>query len=140
MFEDTLIPLLLSNILGRVEGKTRFQKLIYLIQDEAAARNIEGSSFTYELCHYGPFSAELSSVLEDLHNNGFLKEEIEVTPAGYERFVYSITGKGRRLLERSKKKALLSKRLTQIVSNIAHEYGDFPLNELVNEAYGRFSR
>jgi len=140
MFEDILIPLLLPSVLGRVKGKTRFQKLVYLIQDKATANNIEGSSFTYELSHYGPFSAELSSVLEDLENRGFLKEEVEVTPAGYTQCVYSITEKGRRLLERSKKKALLSKKLIQIVRNIADEYSDVPLSELVDEAYRRYLR
>lgn len=140
MFDEILIPLLLSDILGSLKGKTRFQKLVYLIQDEANARDVQGSSFTYELSHYGPFSAELSSALEDLQNLGLLNEEIEETPAGYTRYVYSITEKGRRLLERSKKKVLLSKRLIQIVSEVADEYGDIPLSELVDEAYDRYMR
>jgi len=138
MFEDILIPLVLSDVLGRVRGKTRFQKLVYLIQDKAIAENIEASRFNYELSHHGPFSAELSSVLDNLDRNGFLKEDVEITPAGYERYVYSITDKGRRLLERSKEKSLLPRRLIEIVNSVANEFGDIPLSELVDEAYSRY--
>ena len=140
MFEEILIPLLLCDILGRLRGKTRFQKLVYLIQDEATAKDIQGSSFIYKLSHYGPFSAEFSSVLDDLQNRGLLKERVELTLSGYERYVYSITEKGRRLLERSKRKSLLSKRLMEIVNDVADEFGDVPLSELVDEAYGRYLR
>lgn len=140
MFEEILVPLLLCDILGRLRGKTRFQKLVYLIQDEATAKDIQRSSFIYKLSHYGPFSAELSSVLDDLQNRGLLKERVELTLSGYERYVYSITEKGRRLLERSKRKSLLSKRLMEIVNDVADEFGDVPLSELVDEAYGRYLR
>lgn len=138
MFEELLVPLFLSHTLGEIRGKTRFQKLIYLIQDEATTRNVQGPSFEYKLYHYGPFSSELSSILENLRNRGFLNEKVETTPAGYERFVYTITDEGRRLLEHSMRKKLLPKRLEKIIREIAEEYGELQLSELVDEAYGRF--
>lgn len=139
MFEDLLIPLLLTEILGELKGKTRFQKLIYLIQEEAAARNVRGLSFTYDLYHYGPFSSDFSSVLENLRNRGLLDEVVETTPAGYERFIYSMTDEGRTLLENSMRKKLLPKKLERIVREVAEEYGEMQLSELVEEAYRRFS-
>lgn len=140
MFENILIPLLLCETLGTVKGKTRFQKLVYLIQDEANAQGIQGPSFDYELSHYGPFSAELSSMLEDLEDHGILKERIEVTPSGYTRYVYYLTEKGKKLLKKSKRKALLSTKLINVIIRIAGDFGDLPLDEIVHEAHSRFER
>ena len=140
MFEEILIPLILTDSLTCLRGKTRFQKLVYLIQDETAAKNIQGSSFTYELSHYGPFSSDLSSVLDDLLDHNFLKERVETTPAGYTRYVYFITDKGKAILERARRKALLSKRLIHIIKSVADEYGELPLSDLVEEAYQRYSQ
>lgn len=139
MFEELLIPLLLTDILGELRGKTRFQKLVYLIQDETVTRNVQGPSFAFELHHYGPFSSDLSSVLENLKNRGLLDEEVETTPAGYERFIYSITDEGRGLLTHSMRKKLLPKRLERIVKEVAEEYGEMQLSELIEEAHHRFS-
>jgi len=140
MFEELLIPLLLSEVLGALKGKTRYQKLVYLVQEEAAARNVPASSFKYDLYYYGPFSSELSTVLENLKNNDLLEEEIEMTPNGYSRYVYSLTDKGRKLLEDSKEKRILSKKLETIIREVAAKYGEIQLSDLVEEAYSRYSR
>jgi uncharacterized protein YwgA len=139
MFEELLIPLLLSEVLSVVQGKTRFQKLVYIIQKEAAERKVPASSFEYELYYYGPFSSQLSDVLENLKNDDLLVEETEMTPNGYSRYVYSLTDKGRRLLENSKEKKILSRRLEAIVREVATEYGNMRLSDLVDEAYRRYS-
>lgn len=139
MFEELLIPLLLSEALGRINGKTRFQKLVFLVQKDASNSNVEASTFSYELYHYGPFSLEFSATLENLKETGLIDEATEMTPSGYTRYLYSITEKGRKLLEDAKDKKLLSKKLERIVRKVASEFGDLELAELVKEAYGRFS-
>lgn len=138
MFEQILIPLLLSDILGQLKGKTRFQKLVYIVQDEAKTKAIQACPFHYGLSHYGPFSTELSSMLDTLKNRGLIDEEMEQTPAGYTRYVYSITEEGRSLLRHATKKKLVSKGLKKIIDNVADEYGEIPLQEVVDEAYHRY--
>jgi uncharacterized protein YwgA len=123
MFEELLIPLVLSEALGTLKGKTRFQKLVFLIQKEATAKNVQASSFDYTLHYYGPFSSELSAVLENLKDTGLLEEKIEPTPNGYTRYVYSITDKGRKLVESSKEKKIISKKLEGIIKDVADEFG-----------------
>jgi uncharacterized protein YwgA len=139
MFEELLIPLLLSEALGRINGKTRLQKLVYIVQKEANNCNVQASSFNYELYYYGPFSSELSATLENLKETDLIEETTEMTPSGYTRYVYSITDKGRKLLEDAKEKKLLSKKLEKIVKEVAKDFGHLELPELVKEAYRRFS-
>jgi uncharacterized protein YwgA len=139
MFEELLVPLVLSETFGTLKGKTRFQKLVFLIQKEATSRNVQASSFDYKLHYYGPFSSELSVVLENLKDTGLLEEKIEPTPNGYTRYVYSITDKGRKLVESSQEKKIISKKLVRTIKDVADEFGDLELSELVKEAYRRFS-
>lgn len=139
MFEELLVPLLLSEALIKINGKTRFQKLVFLVQKDASEADVEASNFNYKLYHYGPFSSEFSTTLENLEETGLIEEATEMTPSGYTRYVYSITPKGRRLLEDAKEKKLLSKKLERIVRKVADDFGDLELSELVKEAYRRFS-
>jgi uncharacterized protein YwgA len=139
MFEETLVPLLLCESFGRMEGKTRFQKLVYLVQKEANRCNVPASSFKYEIYYYGPFSPELSTALENLKETDLIEEETEITPSGYTRYVYSLTEKGKKLLEDAKERRLVSKKLERIVTGIKKDFGEMELSELVKEAYREFS-
>jgi uncharacterized protein YwgA len=138
MFDDLLVPLLLSKHLGKVKGKTRFQKIVFLIQKEAETRRIQASSFGYEIHHYGPYSAELSVTLEKLQSDHLLEEETEMTPSGYIRYVYSITEKGQKLLSDAQKKGLVSPELERIIKKVIEEYGEKQLSDLVSDAYGKY--
>jgi uncharacterized protein YwgA len=138
MFEELLIPLLLTKCLGNLKGKTRFQKLVYLIQKEASSKEVPASSFVYEIHYYGPFSSELSTVLEKLASDHLLEEEMEMTPSGYMRYVYSLTEKGKRLVEDARKKRLISIELERIIEKVANDYGEKQLPDLIAEAYRRY--
>ncbi len=139
MFDELLTPLFLSKKLGKLYGKTRFQKLVFLIQKEAACNQVPASSFDYEIYHYGPFSSELAETLEKLKKDQLLEENTEITPNGYTRYVYNITKKGETLLENSFRKGIVSNELETIITKIASDYGEMPLSDLVAEAYSRFS-
>jgi len=110
-----------------------------LVQNEAGKCNVRASSFDYELYHYGPFSSELSTMLENLKTSDLVQEKTELTPNGYTRYVYSITDKGRKLLEDAKEKKIVSRKLDKIIKEVAKDFGRIELSELVKEAYGRFS-
>lgn len=139
MFEEILMPLLLVESLGRLKGKTRFQKLVYIIQNEASNRNVAATSFDYEIHYYGPFSSELTKIIEGLEVDHLLDEEVEMTPSGYTRYVYSVTDKGRKLLDDARNKRLIAKELEKIVKKIADDYGITDLSQLVQEAYRRYN-
>ena len=139
MFEKLLMPLVLANVLGgTLRGKTRCQKLVFLIQKQASTRKVLKEKFDYELSHYGPFSNELASVMDELVKKGYLWQETQIAPAGYLRYVYSLTKAGKELLDVATEKNLLAPELTDIIKDVAEGYGDLPLPQLVEEAKKRF--
>jgi len=139
MFEKLLIPLVLANTLGgTLRGKTRCQKLVFLIQKQAGTKKVLKEKFDYELYHYGPFSSELASVMDELVKKGYLRQEMQIAPAGYLRYAYRLTKAGKELLEVTTEKNLLAPELTDIIREIAEGYGDLPLPQLVEEAKKRF--
>jgi len=139
MFENILAPLILTEALESVNGKTRFQKLMFLIQKTAAKEKImESTNFSFSLYLYGPFSQDLSSAIDDLVRSGYLNEFVEQNPPSHELHVYRLTDKGRDFLEDAKAKKLVSRDLTAIVRSISQKYGALPLRSLVDEAYKQF--
>lgn len=94
--------------------------------------------FDYELYHYGPFSSELTSVMDELVKKGYLRQEMQIAPSGYFRYAYTLTKAGKELLEVTAEKKLLAPELTDIIKKVAEGYGNLPLPQLVEEAKKRF--
>jgi uncharacterized protein YwgA len=139
MFEEMLIPLKIAECLGTIKGKTRLQKIVFLIQKEAERKNVDASSFEYEIYRYGPFSFQLSGTLEKLLSDKLLEEKVEMTPNGYTKYVYELTVKGKNLLKDAKTKELISPELIHIIQQTAKNYGEVQLSDVVTEAYRKFS-
>jgi len=75
--------------LGRVDGRTRLMKLIYLIDMEAAkelGHPVSGARF-YSYSH-GPFAREVLSALAEL-NVFWIKEHVTTNIYGDRRYVYT---------------------------------------------------
>ena len=60
--------------LGGVEGRTKLQKLIFLGEKELGLPEV----FTFDKHHYGPYSWDLTEVIEDLVASGYLREDIKI--------------------------------------------------------------
>ena len=138
MFERFLVPLVLANTLNQVNGKTRFQKLMFLIQKEAERNEIKELDFDYEIYLHGPFSRELGLIIDDLVDKRYLEEESVETLSGYTKYVYTLTAKGEELVKHAMDKKLLPPEVLKCVKEILTKYGDIPLPHLVEEAYRQF--
>lgn len=57
----------------KIEGRTRFQKMIFLGQKELGLPEL----FGFKKYHYGPYSQELADIIQSLVLRGDLKETIE---------------------------------------------------------------
>lgn len=77
--------LLTANFLKKVEGRKRFQKIIFLLQEE------HGIEFGYRFSSYlyGPYSAQLQNDIDMLARMGYLKASkvnylffYEISPLG----------------------------------------------------------
>lgn len=91
MSNPKLLPLALLHIGGEsIDGATRFQKLVFLAQEETDLDEI----FHFRADKYGPFSPELAQTLDLLEERGLINKEVQTTRAGHERFEYGLTRRG----------------------------------------------
>lgn len=59
--------------LGKIEGRTKLQKIVFLGQMELGLPEF----FKFDKYHYGPYSWDLTETIEDLIATGYIKEEKE---------------------------------------------------------------
>ena len=77
---EDLIAQILDASGGRIVGRIRFQKMIYLLQQLGL-----GSDFKFSYHHYGPYSEEASIAVQRAATIGNLIKETEI-PASYGGF------------------------------------------------------
>jgi len=70
---------------GRVVGRTRLQKIGYLLELSGV-----GSGFGFEYRHYGPFSEELATAIRSANRLGLLSEEERPTNWGGSYSIFSV--------------------------------------------------
>lgn len=102
---------LTAHYLGKVEGRKRFQKTIFLLQEQFGVEF--GYRFTAYL--YGPYSAQLQNDIDILAQTGYLK----ANKMG-ELFFYEITPLGQKSAIQIEKEygAELAKELKKQVDNL----------------------
>lgn len=62
---------------GRVVGRTRLQKIAYLLELAGL-----GDGFEFEYRHYGPYSEDLATAARNAHSMGFIHEDEQPTSWG----------------------------------------------------------
>lgn len=61
---------------GRVNGITRLEKLLYLVEKETSvAASVAGEQLKFKAYNYGPFSKDVYEAVELLEESGLLTEE-----------------------------------------------------------------
>lgn len=93
MFEKEFALLSLFERAGKVEGRKKLQKIIYLLKLNNIPFEME-----YKYHHYGPYSAELQSEINYLVMHKLLKES-----STGEMYIYEITDKGHEFLNSYRK-------------------------------------
>lgn len=89
---------------GCISGRTTIQKLIYF---ESLFNLVDAN---YRPHYYGPYSSDVSSIIQELTYLDFLKEEVETrettgfTVSGdWKRYCYTISNDGNEIIEHIKK-------------------------------------
>lgn len=135
MSDYTLFPIafLYTNNRNAIEGATRFQKLIFLAQEETNLPDI----YSFHADKYGPFSPEAHSDIHALVEAGYIERDRVTNEVGNTKYVFSITTEGVR-----KAKSMIeqdgSGSLFGPVEKIKETYNDKPLNELLQYVYTRY--
>lgn len=131
-------PMLLLYVNNRSEiiGRTRLEKLIFLIQKELIEKErLQISEDTYEFRPYrfGPFSEDVLDDVELLIGMNIIKR---VNKEGTD--VFKITEHGTRVIERLLSEEKVPRFLLDKIGRIKKRYNDYPLNKLIKEVYQRY--
>jgi uncharacterized phage-associated protein len=74
-----------------IQGTTRLQKLLFLMEREAKLKPTKGEDFAFEAWKFGPVSRELYDDLEKLENLGLLESEPVSEPSKTELDEYGLS-------------------------------------------------
>lgn len=126
-----VIICMLLEMLGKIDGRTRLQKLFFLLDKKL---NLD---LKYEKSFYGPFSKRLSDLIELVVRDGVIKEDIGSSVYG-KKYSYEITSKGKKFLDESK--STISKEEQEIKKEIENldSFSKLNLDELIRYIYKSF--
>jgi uncharacterized protein YwgA len=136
---DVLLPLALAYVDGsdEIEGATRFQKLAFLSQEETGVDALH----EFQADKYGPFSPSLAAAIDSLESKGLIEKTVETTRSGNEKYNYSITDAGRRVIQSLREDEGKSEKVERVLK-AAHETkrenNDMPLDRLLRRVYKKY--
>jgi len=140
------LAFLLFHLAGDVDGMTRLQKLLFLLEKESEFSDIhEEISFDFEAYKYGPFSELVYDEVEFLLNLGALEavepdyemENLEVDKED------ELRGKRFRLTEKGQKicaelSDILGEETENNMEQVVNKYSDMNTNELLEYVYSQY--
>jgi uncharacterized phage-associated protein len=141
-----------------VQGTTRLQKLLFLMEHEAKLKPTKGDDFAFEAWKFGPVSKEVYDDLEKLENLGLLESEPVSEPSKAEMDEYGLSFDDLMGEEESQSRDSFEEkkyRLTQAgldwvrkhelhtetfdkIRKIKEKYGALSLQDLLHYVYTRF--
>lgn len=95
-----------------IQGRTRLQKIIYLLKTRYGIP----FSFNFRPYYYGPYSDELSNLISFLNALNFTEEIAEFLDIGVIRFNYTITERGKKYVENAERN--LDKETLEIIKRL----------------------
>lgn len=131
----TAIPLafLYTRNRSSVDGSTRFQKLVFVAQQETELPE----EYEFEPNNFGPFSAGLASDLDMLRAMGFVEKREEPNGVGNTRHVYRLTREGiqaaSKFADRDATGAIFGS-----AEEVKAEWGDSRIDDLVRYVYRKY--
>lgn len=130
---DILLLLLKNGSSGRskgaIRGKTRLQKLLFLVQDELKNRGYN-AKYAFRPYLYGPYSRELYTDIEWLRMNDLIKVRTFSGEIGI-LTDFAITGKGKERLTH-KMDSQICKNVDEIIKTVTDKYDQMSVAQLVD--------
>jgi hypothetical protein len=132
---DAAIPLYTVSLSqGYLRGRTRLQKIVFLIQDKLGGI----VDYEFQKSYYGPYSYKLRSIVDELIALGFLDEIVETTVSGNNMMCYQITASGQVSLSHWLDQNILPQQVRRRIDFIYDKYGSLPLPLLVKRVYKEY--
>lgn len=135
MTQSKLLPIALLYAGGRekIDGATRFQKLVFLTQRETDMADV----FEYEAHQYGPYSVEFARTLDALVQKGYIDRNTVTNELGNQKHVFSLTVEGIQLAKEMVGRERF-RPLFDIATEIKAQYNDRPLPDLLQYVYRNY--
>ncbi|NUC74763.1 DUF4065 domain-containing protein [Haloterrigena sp. SYSU A558-1] len=124
-----------------IEGRTRLQKLVFLMQKELEQREqsgMVGSAYEFIPYDYGPFSKDLYDDLDAMINQQFVDDTEEPLRSGKVKYVYEIEDDGQTLVETESENRESVAEVVQVAQEIKEEYNDMLLSDLIEFVYSEY--
>ncbi len=119
----------------KIEGKTKFQKMMFLAQKE----NNLSEEFKFIKYNYGPYSFDLTKSLEALETINLItveKEEFE-TDGEFpgKKFIFQLTETGEKFIESEETK---HEEDSKIIKNVVEEWNNKPMEDIIKYVYSKY--
>lgn len=134
------LALLYADEEHRIDGRTRFQKLTFLMQKEGGLDDLDPSdTYRFEPYDYGPFSSSLYDDLDDLIEEGFIADSMEKLDENDDivKYEYQLKQEGQQFIDEHQSETELQE-IVQEAKRIIDEYGDMELPDLIDIVYSRY--
>jgi len=137
MIDRQLLPLALlyANNEQEIHGRTRLQKLVFLMQEEFEDNNLPGT-YNYIPYDYGPFAKKLYADLDYLKDRGYIRESTETIEDGKVQYNYQLTPEGREHLEQQPANKV--NQILDLAEPIKQEFNRVSLPELLDYVYAKY--
>lgn len=124
-----------------IEGRTRLQKMVFLMQKELEKRDQSGAvrlEYDFIPYDYGPFSKELYDDLDAMIDQEFVDDTEEPLRSGKVKYIYEIGNDGEELVDSEAEKWKDVDAIMQLAQEIKQEYNDMLLSELIEYVYSEY--
>lgn len=124
-----------------VQGRTRLQKMVFLLQKELKERgksSMAGMEYEFIPYDYGPFSKELYDDLDMMIDQKFVEDTEEPLSSGKVKYVYEIEDAGEELIDSQSKEWQEAAEILELAQEIKKEYNDELLSDLIEYVYSQY--
>jgi uncharacterized protein YwgA len=112
---------------GKIEGRTRFQKMIFLGQEELGLPKL----FDFRRHYYGPYSSDFSDTIEKLISRGDLLEDVDDSQGYYIKYWYALS-------EQAKTETLGQYEIGTKQKQMLKELARIPLSSILAYVYQKY--
>lgn len=133
---------------GKIEGRTRIQKLTFLSSQRLEEEGIDLYDFIpYD---YGPFDKQVYDALDFLRAEGFVEQKEIRTYGGDTRYDYMLTEKGYESVQENVPEEETEsigdisplqrdvRTIFDIAGDVVDEYNDMPISNLLDRVYDEY--
>lgn len=140
-----LLPMALLYACGgdEIEGRTRLQKLVFLMEqelDEEVMAALQSPDYGFIPYDYGPFSKALYDDLDSLDESSLIEVDEENMADGKVKYTYRLTDDGESWLQDQVDHDKDAEVVHSLAKNLKSDYNDKDLSDLIDEVYAEYPK